>query len=460
MPRPDLHLVTPEGWLSRGEAFVTGQGQQLAVLGGIPGESCKVRVDARGAHKVHGRYVAADGPRSAERVDPPCDRYALCGHCPWMHLNPAGQGRARRWLLEQALSSAGVRPTRIDPLVPAGRLLYEIDLRAGRSDEGHPRIGVTGVDHQLVPIPECPVTTPGLREIMKIAAWHMVDLRIEPFVGGRGVLLGVRAIEAPGSGEQLILIRATRRIPQIEPYAEQLASGHAHIVGILVRYEDPDVPDTPPGSTLLYGRPTFDWAAGEHRLRVGLHDGFPANPEGALALTRGAIQSLNPQKGDAVVVLGDALGLFSLAAARKTGWALGVVPDPLALEHIRENATRNRSNAEFCAGDADEVLTSVTTRLGGLRPMVIVDLDRHTLADSVRAGLLALDPRRVLLLSTNPRALAREVALLQPAGLELRVFTPYDTAPFTPHGVTSALLVSNDLTGPTRRAPQRRLLRP
>jgi hypothetical protein len=79
--------VTPEGWLSRGEAYVPGDGVQLAVFGGIPGERARVRFLARGTdvgaggqvRRVAARWIAPGGPTSPQRVTRPASAGPAAG---------------------------------------------------------------------------------------------------------------------------------------------------------------------------------------------------------------------------------------------------------------------------------------------------------------------------------------------------------------------------------------------
>lgn len=448
------HVVIPEGWLSRGHAYVHGESAQLAILGGIPGEEARVRVEWRAPHQVQARFLEVMGPASPDRVTPACDRYALCGGCPWMHLSPSGQDRARMTLLEDAFREERLAP-RIEPVVHGAThdSLHAIELLAGYSDEGHARLGVLGrAGNRVITISQCLVITPTLRELMKAAAHHMISVDLHPWENGRGTLKSISAWQSTTTGELLVTIKAARRTTLLFPFAQKIAASLTEVAGIYLDIEDDEL-------FPIYGKHELETQIAGLRLKLGPVDPLPTHPAMEGEVAKAVLQLLAPQREDAVIDVGAGVGVRTLLLARKAGWALGLEGDPELTRRGKENAALNGISAEFSPGDLVEVLQIWSGRLEGLRPLIALDLNRFSLPDDVRTALLELQPRRLALISINPRALAAEVARLRSAGFSLRTVVPFDSAPHTPFGVTVALLVSESNEGPTRRAPRRRVVR-
>ena len=100
--------VTPREWTARGEALAVEEGRPITVFQGIPGERALVRRLGGGQHSDAAYWVKADRP-DPHRVPAPCDRYVPCGGCALMHLDTAGQERARRALVGTAIRDAVAR---------------------------------------------------------------------------------------------------------------------------------------------------------------------------------------------------------------------------------------------------------------------------------------------------------------------------------------------------------------
>lgn len=469
----DEYVVVPEGWLSRGEAFVRGDGQQLVVFGGIPGERAKVRVVERSQHQARARFVKAAGPPSPDRVHPPCERYAPCGRCPLMHLSEVGQDRARIAVLRDAFTDAKLALPEgrgVDGVVHTPDLRqHAVELAAGWTDDRHLRIGVPARDgRKLVAIPQCTVATEALRTLMIATAHHARVLEVWPWEGGRGSLRGFFARQSSTTGEVLVTFVFARSSPFAKQLAEAVASQQAEVVGAFAHWNDvqgpivgfnPDTGDA--DASLVYGRPTIEEDVDGLRIRIGALDPFPAFPRAGVRLWTALRDALAPAQGDAVVDLGAGAGsgARTLLLARASGWALGIDPREGVVRRARENAATNGIGADFTVGNLGYGLEDAAPRLVGRRPLIVADPGFKGLDQPTFDAIVALDPRRVALLSTNPRNLARDAAKLAARGLRLTRVVPVDTVPHTPFGDTIAILESPDATPPTMRAPRRKTIR-
>jgi 23S rRNA (uracil1939-C5)-methyltransferase len=209
-------------------------------------------------------------------------------------------------------------------------------------------------------------------------------------------------------------------------------------------------------TSLVYGKATLEDTVDGLRIRFGPVDPWPGNLTMAERMWGELADALAPESGDAVVDLGCGIGTRTLLLARRSGWALGVDASEDAARRGRENAALNSVSAEFASGPVADVLDDAGARLVGRRPLVVADTGRRGLEDADLAAIVTLAPRRVALIGTNPRALARDAGRLAAKGWTLRSVTPYDMAPHTPFVESVALLVSNDTAAPTLRAPRRK----
>ena len=471
-PRPkrsDPTIVTPSRWMPKGEACAESRPPTM-VFGGIPGETAKVRMVNRGRNQNAALWQNSRNP-SPHRVKPSCDRYEACGGCPLMHLDEEGQRKARRDLLAFELRSAGLEKIKVEAMVQSPQtsdFRHVVKLTTGRSDQGSPRIGAPGRRRHVVAIPDCEVITPDLRELV-LKIYHLfVDMDIHPFHEGKGTLRHVIARQSSKTGEILVTLVAARRSPLLEELASALSGFSAKIVGIhlhindeltnaiLVRDEEGLV-----RTRHLLGKKQIVESLADTDYYVGPGDFFQTNPGLADRLYRNVLELCQLKEGVPVVDLYCGVGGFALAAAKVTGWALGVEAVGGAVDRARASASEGNIPAEFVHGEVEEVLTKLSRRLSGRRPTVIVNPARRGLEPGVIEKLLALNPIRLVYVSCSPRPFAKDLATLKRGGLTIKSVTPYDMFPNSAHQEVVALLEASDADSvqSVSRGPRRKVVR-
>jgi hypothetical protein len=268
----------------------------LAVVGGIPGERVRVRVTSRGGHQDRARFIAPAGLPHPDRVEPPCDKWASCGRCELHHLAPRCRAAMRREQIGAAFDGAPF-PLREAPSSAPGDL-HVLELQAGVSDNGRPRLGVVGRERGLVAIPECPATTPTLRSLMTVLAHHVIDMRIRAF-GHGGPFRGALARQSAATGEIVLPLVFARAVPFARELAERVAGGVMELRSAHAHWNDADdgllgpAPETAP----LYGSYTLDEAIGGLKLKIGPLDPWPHTPA-AVAAHAAAVGALPPHHQD------------------------------------------------------------------------------------------------------------------------------------------------------------------
>lgn len=466
--------VTPSSWSTQGEAIVSAGGRHLYVWGGIPGERAEVRVVHRGRNQDRALFLSAVAGPSAHRRRPPCGRYQRCGACPLMHLDPPGQERFGLAVVREALEAEGLVELAPRSIVasPDGEVDYRhvVKLSAGRSDIGHVRLGAHArATSDIVPIPDCVVATPVLREAMKIVSHHIIDMDVWPYdpETGRGLLRYVLMRQSRRSGAVLVTLVAARRVRVLSELAQRILEALSAATGVVLHLNDqpgnaifapPDEGDDT-GFQLLGGRPFIEDELADVRLAIGPDDFFHANPSVADRIARDVLAATADLSERPVVDLFCGVGGLSVPLARQHGWALGVELQPSAVERARENARVNRVSAEFFAGRTADLLPDVVRRTEGTAPVVVVDPARRGLEPAEMEGLVALNPARVAYLSCNANSMARDLATLTATGWNVDSLRVYDMFPQTPYVELLAMLSPHRPVEALRAGPKRRIVR-
>lgn len=467
--------VTPQEWMPRGEVKVEVPGRlPLVVFGGIPGERAEVRITARGHHQVRADWVGSPAP-DRHRTTPPCERYSGCGGCPLMHLDPAGQAGARRWLVHRALAAEGLGEVPVLPLVPSpggtADFRHVIKVGFGRSPSGRVKIGAWARgSRDVVPIPECHVAAPVLRRAMVSLAHHTLALELPPYDGREGVLRSAVLRASRTTGEVLITLVAARKDRDLMSLAEEVARGVPEVVGVWLHLNEGEGnaifskdDQGVIGVSHLVGKESIEERLGDTVYRIGPGDFFQTNPALAEVMYARVLDGLEVGPSDAFVDLYSGVGGFALMAARRAGFAVGVEEVEGAVLRAREAARANRVPAEFLWGPVVEVLPELGQRLVGTRPKVVVDPARRGLEPGVLDAVVALNPAAIGYVSCNPVAMARDLARLAGMGWSIGPVTPFDMFPHTAHVET--FVVARPPAGAaaddaTRRPPVRKLVRP
>ena len=133
-------------------------------------------------------------------------------------------------------------------------------------------------------------------------------------------------------------------------------------------------------------------------------------------------------------------GTIAAFIADKALKVIGIEVLPEAIEDARANAALNGiSNIVFFAGDMKNLLTADFMETHGKPDVIITDPPRSGMHDDVTDTLLAVTPKRIVYVSCNPATQARDLARLS-ARYRVSKIQPVDMFPHTHHVENIALL--------------------
>ena len=119
----------------------------------------------------------------------------------------------------------------------------------------------------------------------------------------------------------------------------------------------------------------------------------------------------------------------------------GVEIIPAAIENAKENARLNGfDNTEFFVGKAEEVLPEQFARTGERADVIVVDPPRKGCDETLLSTIIKMQPDRVVYVSCDSAALARDLKYLCERGYELKKVCPVDMFPNTVSVETVCLL--------------------
>jgi 23S rRNA (uracil1939-C5)-methyltransferase len=357
-------------------------GRVVFLQGALPGEIVRARVTAE--WRDYARAVVEEVVEpSPARTAPPCPFLAAgCGGCSWQHIEPAAQADLKRSVVVEALARTGGlsgADVRLGPtMAPWG---FRTTLRMAVDGDGLAFHAAHA--HDLVAVDACLVAHPRLADLLAEAR----------FPGAQEVTLRCSAT----TGERLVLVDP--------PTAERAAV-------------------LPPDVAIGRRAIIHEEIAGV-RLRVSASSFFQTRADGAAALvelvTAGAIDQAAPPA--TVVDAYAGVGLFAATVA--TTAAVTCIEQSMS---SCADATHNLSA---------RAATIVRGRVERWRPhpadLVIADPSRKGLGRRAVEVLSATGAPRLVLVSCDAVALARDARLLVSAGFVHRCSTVVDLFPHTPH---------------------------
>lgn len=407
----------------RGIAHVDGE--TVFIDGALPGERVTFRYLQRRRGIAEAEVVEVLEP-SAERVEPRCAHFGVCGGCRLQHMSPEKQRELKQDVLKSQLERVG-RVTPAEWLPP---------LTAG--DWGYRRKARLAV--KLVPKKGGLLVGFRERNSSYVAALESCDV-LDPRVG-----LGLRDLAALIEG-----LTVARQLPQIEVAIGDDAVGlvfrhlapltaddcrqltefgerHGFFIYLQPGNEETVHPLWPAEAELVYRLPEF-----EVELAFRPTDFTQVNADINRAMVSRALELLDPQSRDTVLDLFCGLGNFTLPLAKRAGHVVGVEGEAGLVGRARSNAQRNGlDNTEFhvanLAGDVRDL-----PWMRGHYDRILLDPPRSGAAELI-PQIAPLRASRLVYVSCNPATLARDAGMLvHEFGYRLRAAGIMDMFPHTAH---------------------------
>ncbi len=373
-------------------------GRVTFVRGAIPGDRVVVEITDERRTMLRGNTTAVVEPGS-DRVEPPCPFVAEgCGGCGWQHVSVTGQRRLKIRLAEEALRRIGGETGTIEPGPDLPATGYRTTIRAAVLDG---QLGFRAArSHDIVPVGPCLVAHPGLDALI-------TDGR---FGDATEVTLRIGA-----TGERLVVIDPTRPVDLALPDDVVVIGLDELRAGRRASYTD-----------VVHGR----------RFRVSAESFFQSRTDGAAALVDAVRAAGAGWWGSGRLVdLYGGVGLF--------GGCLGAGMSITLVEASRSSTADARHNLADL--DADVVGVPVERWRPSRAEIVVADPPRAGLGRRGVEQVAATGADRVVLVSCDAAAWARDTRELVATGYRRSGTRLIDLFPHTPH---VELVTSFERVGP------------
>ncbi len=413
----------------RGVARV--EGKTVFIDDALPGERVEWSRVKRGRNFDEGRLQRVLEP-AADRVEPRCAHFGVCGGCVLQHLAPPRQLEFKQRQLFEALTRIG-KVTPAEVLAPLQGGVWNYRRRARLAARWVPKKERTVLGFRerstsfIADVKRCEVLMPPLDALVEPLSLLLTALsvrnrvpQIEVAIADNAVALVVRILEELTAQDRELLLQFARD----------------HAVQIYVQpggYET--ITPLSDVTSLEYRLPQFDVT-----VRFQPNDFIQVNGELNAQMVARAVELLAPAAGEQVLDLFCGLGNFSLPLARNGAHVVGVEGDAGLVSRAKANAALNNiENIEFVCGDLAQPSAVDAGWARRAYNKVLLDPPRAG-AQEVLPVVARCGAKVVLYISCHPGSLARDAGILvNEHGFTLRAAGVMDMFPHTAHVESAAL---------------------
>jgi 23S rRNA (uracil1939-C5)-methyltransferase len=406
-----------------GRGVAHRDGKTVFVEGALTGETVEY-VPFRSKPAWELARITAVVEASAERADPGCRFYGVCGGCVMQHVDLRAQVAAKQRVLEDALWHIGrVRPETMLRAVYGEPWRYR--HRARLSARFVPKKGGALIGfHERKSSYVADMTS---CEVLPVAVSNLLPA-LRALVGGLSIRERLPQIEVSIGDRVTVLVLRVLEPPAPEDAAALRGFAEAHGVQLWLQPAGPDsaAPFWP------IDAPALDYTLPEFGVRIGFlpTDFTQVNHGVNRVLVRRAMALLEPRPGERIGDFFCGLGNFTLPIARLGAAVTGFEGNAGLIERARANARANALACEFRAIDLFD--PAACAALPGF-DKALLDPPRDGAVELVKS-FAERPPRRIVYVSCDPATLARDAGVLvQTQGYRLVAAGVANMFPHTAH---------------------------
>jgi 23S rRNA (uracil-5-)-methyltransferase RumA len=420
-------------------------GVALFTEGLLPGETADVLV-TKEKKTFREALLKNITSKSAERVDPLCPSFGFCGGCSFQNASYENQIKYKQEYISKLLSFTGEK---ISKALTSSQIWYyrnkmEFSFFNNKNivDLG---LHCKGMFNKYVSVPPCFIADRDFLQAVETVKRfaNENDFTVYNNKTHEGFFRHL-VLRKAGNNNQFLINVVTNVVEYksvfLEPLIKKLAEFSCSVYWTFNRRKSDAV--LVDRLILMYGKPFIT-----ERLTSGGTDYFfnispfsvlQTNSRATEILYNEILRLLNPSKCSILLDLYCGTGAIGISMAHNAKKVIGVERIGQAIDNAKENALANNVfNAEFYASYAEDWVKENKSRFD----VVIVDPPRSGLTKNIIKFLLESKAKRIIYISCNPPALARDLQLItENSKYKIKEITPVDMFPQTYHVEIVALL--------------------
>jgi 23S rRNA (uracil1939-C5)-methyltransferase len=458
---PLLENVEIEAFAAEGKALARVDNLVVFVPFAAPGDVVDIRLSRKRKQYAEGRIVAFKR-YSADRVEPFCSHFGVCGGCQWQHLPyPSQLKYKQQQVLDVLQRIAKIELPEARPILGSekdrfyrNKLEYTFsnkrwrtleEIQSGEEFKNSEALGfhIPGMFDKVLDIEKCFLQEDFSNRVrLSVKAFCLAhqmdffDLKLQ-----QGLMRNL-IVRTTSTGQKMVIVVFFR---------EETASREALLNHLLNEF--PEITSliyviNNKANDTIFDRETVVYHGSAYIVEemeglqfiIGPKSFYQTNSEQAYRLYSLVREFAGLQGNELVYDLYTGTGTIANFLARQCRKVIGIEYIPEAIEDARANAELNGiKNTTFFAADVKDLLNNDFMAEQGRPDVLITDPPRAGMHGDVVKTILSAAPERVVYVSCNPSTQARDLSLMDNL-YQVEALQAVDMFPHTQHVENVVLL--------------------
>ena len=421
-----------------GEGIAKINNFTIFIPNSIKGEKVKILIVKVLSSHAFGKVIEII-QKSENRIESDCKTYKRCGGCSLRHIQYAETLNMKRNAVQSLVNKTLQTKIKVEETLGMENPYHyrnKAQYPVGIDKEGKPVIGVfANRTHEIIPIEKCLIQDEQTEEIAKYIVNYIAENHISIYNENtrKGLVRHIVTKIGKKTNEIMVVVVINGgEIPSEKKFVEVLVGKFPKIKTIVKNINEKNT-NVILGekNVTMYGKGYIEDKLGELTFKISPLSFYQVNPIQAEKLYTIGVESANITKEDTVFDLYCGIGTISLFMAKYAKKVYGIEIVKQAVEDAAQNAKMNGiENAEFIAGDVEEVLDDLINNKKIIPDIVMVDPPRRGLDKTSIQNILKIKPKKLVYISCNPATLVRDLKELEES-YEINSIKPVDMFPFT-----------------------------
>lgn len=430
--------------------FLADVKQKVAVRNAVPGDIVDARIVSR-RKKCRQAVIDKTHVLSPVRVSPFCEHFGICGGCRWQNIGYENQLRYKQ---EEICSLfAGLDShEKVQPIISCtttqyyrnklnfsfshARWLTEDELGCDLLHKNGVGFHVEGRYDKVVDLQKCYLQTSPSNDIRQLIRnyareqnWSFYNIH-----KNEGFIRSLVIRNTSKSEFMVIVVVAEKECEKIFPLLQQIKDSFSEVTSIFYAVNLTGN-DSLEGVEIVHfcGRHYITEYLDSLQFAIGPRSFFQTNTEQCLKLYKKILDFASFTGQEIVYDLYTGVGSIALFIAKYVKKVVGIDYVADAICDAEKNAALNEiTNAQFVAGNVQEILNGDFVKKYGSPDIVIVDPAREGMRKKTCSELMNIAPHKIIYVSCNPKTQVEDLELLTEK-YAIEQIQPVDMFPHTHH---------------------------